>query len=137
MTSGQTGFRCMLTVTELFRLDVAVAPLDRLDSLGIYLVGSVNETTDFRDVDVRMIFRDEDFDALFGHSSALWEAFSYAWSRTLSEDSGLRIDFQVQRMTEANENHVTGTRHPLGSGRRRFAALGDATTFRVHDEATA
>lgn len=80
-----------------------------------------------------MIQRDEDFDALFGHCSSLWEAFCYAWSRLLSDDSGLRIDFQVQRMTEANENHVQGTRHPLTGGARRFAGLGDGTAFSVHD----
>ena len=128
---GQTGFRCCLTTTELHRLDLAVFPLTRIVESpgGVYLVGSANERPDFRDVDVRMILSDDQFDRLFGHSSALWEAFCYGWARVLTEDSGLRIDFQVQRMTEANENYVAGTRNPLTGRRRRFAAYGDATRF--------
>ena len=133
-----TAHRCALTTAELHRLDVAVTPLRRLKGIGavgIYLVGSATERPDFRDVDVRMIFRDADFDAWFCDKSELWEAFCYAWSRVLSEDSGLRVDFQIQRMTEANENHVQGSRNPLTGGARRFAGLGDGTPFSVHDPA--
>lgn len=130
-----TGPKLALTTAELHRLDCAVIPLVRMGSLGIYLVGSVTERADHRDVDVRMIFRDDEFDARFP-DPRMWEAFCYAWSRVLSDDSGLRVDFQVQRMTEANEKHP-GSRNPLTGGRRMFAGLGDATPYIVHAESEA
>lgn len=124
---------CQLSTAQLHHLDLAVLPLVRLTKslegpCGVYLVGTVNTDRDFRDVDVRMILADEAFDALFGHSPFLWETFSYAVTRWLAADTGLPIDFQVQRMTEANAEHA-GIRNPLTGGRRRFAALGDATPF--------
>lgn len=124
---------CYLTTTQLHQLDIAVQPLKALDPLGVMLVGSVSERPDWRDVDVRMIFRDEDFDRLFGHSPELWSVFSYAVSRLLSADTGLPVDFQVQRMTEANEKYATQPRNPLGNRARHamFAGRGDATRFAV------
>jgi hypothetical protein len=120
---------CYLTTTELHRLDVAVAPLLAL-SHGVYLVGSVGERADFRDVDVRLILEDEDFDRLFRHSPELWSVFCYATSRWLSADTELPIDFQVQRQTEANEKHSKPRNH-LGNRSKHamFAGQGDATLF--------
>jgi hypothetical protein len=119
-----------LTTADLYRLDIACAPLRRLINSpgGIYLVGSIEKgERDWRDVDVRLILPDEEFDALFGGKPDLWALFSYAVSRQLADDTDLPIDFQVQRMTEAN-NH-TGPRNPLGRGARIFAGWGDATPF--------
>lgn len=48
--------------------------------------------------------------------------------RMLTEDTGLPIDFQIQRMTEANAKY-DGPRNPLGAGRRDYAGGGDATKF--------
>lgn len=130
---------CYLTTAELYRLDTAVRPLREIidetdDYGGIYLVGSAGERPDFRDVDVRMILADTRFDALFGHSEMLWAQFCYAVSRSLSIDSGLRVDFQVQRMTEANDRYGGRPRNALGLGRARvFAGGGDATNFVVND----
>lgn len=121
-----------LTTTQLHRLDVAIAPSNALGGFGVYLVGSVNDRPDFRDVDVRMILSDDEFDALFGHSPELWSTFCYAWSRTLSEDTDLPIDFQVQRFTEANEKFPgAGKRNHLGNRAKHslFAGQGDATRF--------
>lgn len=128
--TGECSKGCYLTTTELHRLDIAVQPLLALDSHGVMLVGSVSERPDFRDVDVRLILHDEDFDRLFGHTPELWSVFSYAVSRMLAADTGLAIDFQVQRMTEANEKH-SGPRNSLGSRARHamFANRGDATRF--------
>lgn len=126
---------CQLTTAELYRLDTACRPLrqiiDETDDVGgIYLVGSVEERPDFRDVDVRMILADARFDALFGHSEMLWAQFSYAVSRQLATDTDLPIDFQVQRMTQANDRYGDRPRNPLGLGRARvFAGGGDATGF--------
>lgn len=122
---------CYLTTTQLHRLDVAVAPLNAIDGYGVYLVGSVSERPDFRDVDVRLILSDNEFDRLFGHSPELWSVFCYAVSRWLSQDTELPIDFQVQRQTEANEKHAAGTRNHLGNRAKygMFAGRGDATRF--------
>ena len=139
MSSGERKRRCYLTTAELHRLDLAVAPLVKVvnspltqatdHGFGVYLVGSTWDKADYRDVDVRMILSDEGFDALFGHCSALWEAFCYAWSRLLTHDTELPVDFQVQRQTEANEKYGGHPRNPLGTGHREFADLGDATKF--------
>lgn len=140
--NAATNKGCYLTTFDLHRLELACVPLwdlARSGGGGVYLVGSAGTRPDYRDVDVRMILTDEHFDALFGHSSALWESYCYAVSCWLRADTGLPVDFQVQRQTEANER-FSGSRNPLGMGRRHFAGLGDATLFGVesayhHEEA--
>lgn len=125
-----------LATFDLFTLDLACRPLHSLPESpgGVYLVGSAERgEADFRDVDVRMILPDAQFDDMFA-SSALWQAFCLAWTGHLRAVTGLPVDFQVQRMTEANERH-DGPRNSLGSGRRRFAALGDGTPYIVQPEA--
>lgn len=76
----------------------------------LYLVGSSTTRPDYRDVDVRCILPDEEFDALFPgvdlkHSQidARRLAMNQAFSAYLTQQSRLPIDFQFQRMTEANE----------------------------------
>lgn len=131
MTTDRTtrNRRCYLSTVDLYRLDRACRDLWALDDCGgVYLVGSASERPDFRDVDVRLILPDERFDALFGHAPELWGLFCYAVSRQLAADTGLPVDFQVQRQTEANAKH-DGPRNPIGAGRRRFAGMGDATEF--------
>ena len=120
-----------LTTFDLYRLDIACQPLRRLTEGpgGVYLVGSVERGEEFRDVDVRAIMPDEQFDRLFAHSPDLWGAFCFGWTGHLRAETGLPIDFQVQRMTEANEKHAGGPRNALGKVARRFAGGGDATRF--------
>jgi len=117
-----------LTTYDLHRLDLAVAPLRRLSGGAIYLVGSVLEGSGWRDVDVRMILADDEFDRLFSEPM-LWDVFCFAVTGWLRSETGLPIDFQVQRQTEANEKHP-GVRNHLSGGRREFAGLGDATPFK-------
>ena len=68
-----------------------------------YVVGSALKRTDYRDVDVRLILDDAQFDALFGayvtsyRSSPLWSLLTVAISEYLEKRTGLPIDFQVQR----------------------------------------
>lgn len=129
--------RCYLSTVQLYRLDLACTPLKLLADeddgpSGVYLVGSSWDRADFRDVDVRLILSDERFDALFGTSPQLWGIFCCAVSRSLTDDTGLPVDFQVQRMTEANEQYGDKPRNPLGHvaiGFREFAGRGDATRF--------
>ena len=88
-------------------------------------VRSVGGLRDFRDVDLRTILADDEFDALF-KDREFWSLFCLAVSTYLSQVSGLPIDYQVQRMTQANEKFAGKTRNPMGHGFRLFAGGGDA-----------
>ena len=116
-----------LSTFDVYRLDQAVRPLVAAFDSYPYLVGSAVERPDYRDVDVRLILPDEEFDAIFDGRGGLWGVFCYAVTAWLRAETGLPIDFQVQRMTEANEKHP-GVRHALGL-RSTFAGGGDATRF--------
>lgn len=93
---------------------------------GIYVVGSVLERPDWRDVDLRMILSDEGFKELFPNAivfdegkGGTWE-FDQRWlllttmiSDRLSNLTGLPIDFQFQPVTYANARHK-GMRSAIG-----------------------
>lgn len=110
-----------------FRLTLAAQTIRAAypESLGVFLVGSVLERPDYRDVDVRCILPDDLFDALFPgvsernatrepwHPRFTLLCFSIsAWLRHMTD---LPVDFQFQRMTQANEKY----------GRKRRNAIGD------------
>lgn len=116
---------CFLTPMELFRLDLACKPLVEAFGDPPYLVGSVLTRADYRDVDVRMILYDEDYDRLIPHQ-AMRTILDLAFTAYLQEMTGLSIDFQFQRMTEANAQH-SWPRNPLGT-RKLGAWTGDAPT---------
>ena len=90
----------------------------------IYIVGSVLEHADWRDVDVRMMLDDTSFAELFPDvqmdtGSAVWE-FDSRWTlmctaiaQWMSRETGLPIDFQFQPTTWANDRH-NGSRHAAG-----------------------
>jgi hypothetical protein len=95
---------------------------------GPFLVGSVQERTAGAgsDVDLRLILDDEDYDALMaGAPDGFASLLDFALGAYVRELTGLPIDFQVQRMTEANERHAGKQRYPLG-GRRLTNWAGDA-----------
>jgi len=85
---------------------------------GIYLVGSATRTKKFRDVDLRMVMTDEGYDKLFGKVSVspLWSIICTSISVWASEQTGLPIDFQIQRITDANARYPNGNRNALGRG---------------------
>ena len=127
-----------LRTADLFRLDRACAALDFQEAFGAkaYLVGSAQTgEKPYHDVDVRVVLDDERFDALFGTNPALWQVVCVGIGAWLAQQTGLPIDFQVQRMTEANEK-FPDQRNPLGIGMRNFAGLGDATRFEQPTEDT-
>lgn len=107
---------------EMYRLDNACRDIRRAFDAMPYLVGSVLERRDFRDVDVRLMLPDEQFDELFPNS-ALRVFIGFAIGSYLREATGLPIDFQVQRATEANARHDK-PRIPLGV-RNLWAYVGD------------
>lgn len=113
--------KLQLSPEQLFRLDLACQPIRQAFNATPYLVGTVTETRDFRDVDVRLILEDKQYDKI---SKALGKRaitfLGFAIGRYLCDATGLPIDFQLQRMTEANERYGQpdgpGTsRNPLGT----------------------
>lgn len=108
-----------------FRLNMAAAIINDAfpESYGCYLVGSVLEKPDFRDVDVRCIMPDDEFDRHFpgvhGRTEPWHPRFSLlcfaiaAWLRHMTD---LPIDFQFQRQTQANEKYQGKRRNAIGNG---------------------
>lgn len=89
---------------------------------GCYLVGSALERPDFRDVDVRFIMEDAEFDKLFPCASPhvadsfinpRWSLICSAISELLRKQTGLPVDFQIQKQSHANKRYGF-RRHPLG-----------------------
>lgn len=111
-----------------FSLDMAANEARKaFGGVGIFLVGSCIEKPDYRDVDVRIMLRDEEFEALFpmDDETMFRPRFQVmclsmsAWFRNLT---GLPVDFQFQKMSVANAKHK-GKRIPLG----RNVFIGDAS----------
>lgn len=102
-----------LTTLALQELDEACRPIR--DGFGEtpYLVGTALERGGHRDVDVRLILDDAEFDRLFVGRPAFWGLLCRAFTTYLRSRTGLPIDFQIQRQTEANAKHAK-PRNPLG-----------------------
>lgn len=97
---------------DLWALDEACKPLrSTFPDYGPYLVGSVTERPNFRDVDVRLILADEQYDRLTDDE---WGLLGFITSRHLAAVTGLPVDFQFQRQTEANAAYGDRIRTPLG-----------------------
>jgi hypothetical protein len=76
-----------------------------------YLVGSALTSPDWRDVDVRVMLDDDEYDSLQRRIvPALLNLAVSTWGQKVT---GLPIDFQIQRAREANAEHH-GRRHPIG-----------------------
>lgn len=111
-----------------FKLEQACQQIsEAFGGYGCYLVGSALERADFRDVDIRYILSDEDFERLFpgtGWSAehphgALWEhnprwlLMTISICEWLQRQTGLPVDFQFQPQSHANALH-RGRRHAIG-----------------------
>jgi len=115
-----------LTTTEYFKLDVACIPLWRAFGHGpgrfpggIYMVGSVLRKSDWRDVDIRAMLEDTEFDRLFPKTdrhgeNALWKLICISISNYISSTTDLPVDFQIQRTTQANETYGDCPRSAIG-----------------------
>lgn len=112
-----------LTTAEMYHLDQACQDIRRAFGYMPYLVGS--EDAGYRDVDVRLMLDDAEFAAVCP-TRERWEFLCLAVSGYLSSRTGLPVDFQIQRLREANERFGGKMRNPLGGG-RRFAGGGDGT----------
>lgn len=88
-----------------------------------YHVGSsLFEGKEWRDVDVRTILWDAEFDKWFPgmvdgrtHSDGKWVALCMAFSELGRRMTGLPIDFQIQRQTQANKAYKDQPRSSLGA----------------------
>lgn len=105
-----------LSPRQMFVLDLACKPIVEAFGFGsLYLVGTAAKRETYRDVDVRCILTDEEYDRI--QDALGFDALTFlalAVGQYLASLTGLPIDFQFQRRTEANERH-NGLRNPLGS----------------------
>ena len=112
-----------LGAPHFFNLNQACRQLSEAFGHCIYMVGSVMERADYRDVDIRCLLEDEDFSRLFPGapgeanlheaSSARLSLMNAAISLYLHRATGLPIDFQFQQLTLANEKYP-GLRNAMG-----------------------
>lgn len=84
-----------------------------------YLVGSATAGKVWRDVDVRLILSDEEYEK-WGlgnprdpHRNVKWVSLVLAYSALGKSLTGLPVDFQIQQQTYANEK-FKGPRHAIG-----------------------
>lgn len=134
MSEDATPYRAhWIPAPHFFNLNQACRVLHEAfpDAWGIFLVGSSLRTRDYRDVDVRCILPDDAFDRLFPGTgngpwwNALWSVMCSSISLQLSQQSGLPIDFQIQRATQANAEYPGEKRNAIGLF--LMPAQGDAT----------
>lgn len=85
-----------------------------------YLVGSAVTSKTWRDVDVRLILQDDEYEALFPgsdpryqHVVLKWTSLCMAYAALGHKMTGLPIDFQIQQATTAN-SMFKGPRMALG-----------------------
>lgn len=98
-----------LNVTEQFNLNAIGSILNKAFIVGVFQVGSSLERPNYRDVDLRCIMYDKDFEAMFFDMGKLndlrLKLLNAAMSEWASTRTGLPIDFQFQSITEANEKY--------------------------------
>jgi hypothetical protein len=97
----------------MFLLDEACRPIKQAFGEYAYLVGTAQTSREFRDVDVRLILDDNAYDRLADLGFLIPAFLGLAIGEYLAARTGLPIDFQIQRQTQANELH-SGQRNPLG-----------------------
>lgn len=96
---------------EMFLLDAACKPIAKAFDDYPYLVGSVMERGDYRDVDVRLMLDDERYAQLADVVAIA--LLNLTITTYLRRATGLPVDFQIQERSAANELHE-GHRNALG-----------------------
>lgn len=91
-----------LSVPEAFRLEHAMRMFTASFGFCTYQVGSSLERPDYRDVDLRCILDDAEYDVMIGANLTKLRFLNAALSEWVAARTGLNIDFQFQRQTEAN-----------------------------------
>lgn len=99
-----------LTVSQQYALDHACRLIEpAFGGFGCYHVGSSLSRPDWRDVDLRCILSDEEYDAFIGPRDVRLKFLNVCISDWLAARTGLPIDFQFQRFTEANKEFPSPT----------------------------
>ena len=129
--TGLNGRVSALSPTEMMRLDLwASTFVDAFDH-GPWLVGSVLQRRDFRDVDVRLVLDDDD--ALLAEPDRL-RLLNVGLSVWAQQMTGLPVDFQFQSSSEwvkhSDEGH---RRNPLGHRWRTVQASQSGSTEGASD----
>lgn len=100
-----------LTVSEQYALNAACRPVGAI-GYGTFHVGSSLARPDYHDVDLRCCLPDDEFDQMFGGDKADRLPFlNAAISEWIAARTGLPIDFQFQRSSDANEKYPS-PEHP-------------------------
>lgn len=113
MTTTKKHRVSYLTVSQQYDLNIACRPLAAFGH-GTFHVGSSLAKPDYRDVDLRCMMPDDEYDrllTLFAHAGILF--LNTAISEWVTARTGLPIDFQFQRSTQANEE-FDGPRNAVG-----------------------
>ena len=105
-----------------FKLNAFASWVDKAfgEGFGVYLVGSSALSKQWRDVDVRLILPDEDYDTLFPTGRSPVQAhpryalLCAAISALGKELTGLPIDFQIDRQADVNAQTKGQIRVALG-----------------------
>jgi hypothetical protein len=105
-----------------------------------YRVGSSTRGADWRDIDIRVMLSNDEFERRLGrvwqeglrHRHLPYRAEMLAWSTLGHKMTGLPIDFQVQRLTEADAKYPDGYRIPIGLA---MASIEEESAGRLTDEA--
>lgn len=115
-----------LSPPDFRRLDWACRPI--VDAYGepVYLVGSVLERADYRDIDLRLILADDVMERMLGADETyglhnrptpfgVRQLLNVALSDFIARAANLPapVDFQIQSMSEANVPEH-GSRNPIG-----------------------
>lgn len=87
-----------------------------------YLVGSALSRPDYRDIDLRLILPDKKFDREWRNpvKVRLMNRAISAWGQ---RETGLPIDFQIQRQSAANARWPNEVRNPMGVGVRDWSVI--------------
>ena len=78
-----------------------------------YMVGSAMLRKDYRDIDLRLILADKAFDRQWRNPIKV-RLMNRAMSTWGQRETGLPIDFQIQRQSVANERWPDGIRNAMG-----------------------
>jgi hypothetical protein len=79
-----------------------------VEQYGVFIVGSVLQRADYRDVDIRQIISDGDFLRLFNTVDIGY--YNHAMSLWGQQITGLPIDYQIQSLGHEDNK---GEKHPI------------------------
>lgn len=106
-----------LTVSQAFNLNVACRELATF-GYGTFHVGSSLTRPDYHDVDLRCMLPDDEYDNMFSSDAdqRRLKFLNTAISDWVSARTGLPIDFQFQRASDANAEFPMETHRRNGVG---------------------